>query len=101
VVFDISEDEKPILDTKEGLGNGYDEKSVPLTLRGEGVVHAYTYFATHIDASLRPYEWYKYHVLHGAKENGLPEEYIRTINSIESIEDPDKKRHKLEMGIYC
>jgi hypothetical protein len=99
-IYDINEVEKPILDAKEGLGNGYDEKRVLLTLSSGEAIKAFTYFATNIDKSLKPYEWYKYHVLQGATENELPEEYIQNIINIESISDPEKERHACEMAIY-
>ncbi|PUB91560.1 MAG: hypothetical protein DBP01_01735, partial [gamma proteobacterium symbiont of Ctena orbiculata] len=40
------------------------------------VVVAYTYYATFIDRTLKPYQWYKHHVLTGALEYGLPAPYI-------------------------
>ena len=72
VVFNISESEKCDLDRYEGLGNGYDEKIVTL-LSSEGhSMEAVTYYATNIDSGLKPYHWYKEHVIRGAKENKLP-----------------------------
>ena len=100
VVFDISESEKPELDRKEGLHYGYEEKTVVVnSLNGESM-EATTYYATNCDSSLKPYHWYKEHVLRGAKENNLPEEYIRNIKGIEATEDPDQHRHDEEMKIY-
>jgi len=102
VVYEINEAEKPALDAKEGLNQGYDEKEVALTFLGSGkAITALTYFATKIDKSLKPYEWYKYHVLYGAKKNGLPEEYIQKIHNIVTIEDPKQERHEREMEIYA
>jgi len=100
VVFDISRSEKPLLDRKEGLGYGYEEKIVALTSTEGTTMEAATYYATHIDSTLKPYHWYKKHVMTGARENGLPEPYIRTISSIDSIADPKLKRHKAELAIY-
>jgi hypothetical protein len=42
------------------------------------------YFATHIDSSLKPYHWYKEHVLRGVKENGFPVDCLFN-NSIRQI----------------
>jgi hypothetical protein len=100
VVFDIPESEKPLLDKAEGVGNGYETKDVAVELHDSFIIEAYTYYATHIDPSLRPFHWYKQHVLAGALEHGLPEDYIRTIHAIESIDDPDDKRHQNELAIY-
>ncbi len=36
----------------------------------------------------------------GARENGLPEEYIQMIESIESDADPDNIRHERELAMY-
>ena len=101
VVFEIDESEKSDLDRKEGLGYGYEEKEVTLiSLSGEKI-SALTYYATSIDSELKPYHWYKHHVLTGAKENELPAEYIEKINSIESVADIKPERHESEMAIYA
>jgi len=100
VVFDIDISEKPALDRKEGLGHGYDEKPVELVTHSGELLQAYTYYARLIDSTLKPYHWYKKHVLIGARENRLPENYIETIDSIESIPDPMPERHEIEMRLY-
>jgi hypothetical protein len=101
VVFEVSDPDQGVLDRKEGLGKGYEVKTVELiTSSGKGMV-AFTYYATFIDRSLRPYHWYKHHVLAGAMEYGLPGVYINTIRRIESIVDPDPQRHLHEMAIYA
>ena len=38
------------------------------------------------DAALRPRGWYKDHVLGGAREHGLPADYVREIEQIEPID---------------
>jgi len=101
VVFKIAPPEKKYLDKKEGLGCGYEQKEVMLrTVTGE-TIRAITYYATDIDSKLKPYYWYKHHVLIGAEENGLPIEYIEKISSIESVTDPKLERHESEMAIYA
>lgn len=100
VVFEIPASEKPILDQYESLGNGYAEKQVSVILpHGESLV-ASTYYATHIDASLSPYHWYKEHVIRGAREYGLPAEHIAAIEAVPSIPDPDRDNHIKELSIY-
>lgn len=101
VIFEIDEREKPALDLIEGLGNGYEQKPVELVTRSGEMTQAYTYYATHIDPTLRPYHWYKQHVLRGAEEFGLPEKYIDGIRIIESLTDPDSERHVRELAIYA
>lgn len=100
VVFHISEREKPDLDKEEGLGYGYGEKDVLIKLENGSSLRAFTYYATSIDPALRPLDWYREHVLRGARENALPEEYIRMIEAIEYDEDPDIERREKELFIY-
>jgi hypothetical protein len=101
VVFEMASTDKPELDRKEGLGYGYEQKEVSIsTLDGETIL-ALTYYATHIDTELKPYHWYKHHVLTGATENGLPFEYVEKIRSVDSIADPRVERHEQEMAIYA
>lgn len=101
VVFEIAESKKAELDRKEGLGYGYDEKVVELAAQSGDTIKATTYYAIKIDSGLKPYEWYTHHVLTGAKENGLPCEYVEKIESVESISDPKSERHEKEMVIYA
>ena len=64
------------------------------------IVTACTYYATHIDPGLRPYHWYKHHVLSGARDHGLPELYLRRIEAVAAVADPQPERHRREMAIY-
>ncbi len=100
VLFDISDSEKPALDRKEGLGAGYNEKEVEVVTTDGRAMKSVMYFATNIDSSRRPYTWYKNHVLMGAKENGLPEEYISKIEAVIADDDPDRERSECELSIY-
>jgi len=100
VVFDISASEKPLLDLKEGLGSGYEEKIVYLVAADGAVIEATTYYATSIDSLLKPYCWYKHHVLIGAAEHGLPQDYIEVFAQVESVADPESERHAKEMALY-
>ncbi|RQP31495.1 gamma-glutamylcyclotransferase [Burkholderia ubonensis] len=59
-----------------------------------------TYIATNKQPGLRPYHWYKQHVLAGAQEAHLPASYIAAIERVESIEDTDSARVAREGGIY-
>jgi gamma-glutamylcyclotransferase len=100
VAFEISDDEKLALDKREGLGAGYDEKVVEVVTKEGDKLSPSMYFATNIDSSRKPYCWYKEHVLVGARENKLPKDYIARIESIETVDDPDKDRCERELGIY-
>ena len=100
VVFALSASDKKELDRKECLGFGYKEKTVTVMLENGDRIEAATYYATETDATLNPYNWYKEHVLRGAKENNLPHDYISIIEKVESLPDPDMGRHAQELGIY-
>ena len=94
VLFEMLESEKSKLDEIEGLGEGYKKKLVSIIDSNGKSVIAETYYATEIDSSLKPYHWYKEHVLRGAREHNLPTEYIEFIEAIESIPDSDKEKHE-------
>jgi gamma-glutamylcyclotransferase len=100
VLYEINEIEKLALDRVEGLNHGYDEKAINVELTSGEVVSAVTYFATNTDPGLRPYTWYKRHVLEGAREANLPSEYTSVIEGISAIEDSDKLREASELAIY-
>lgn len=100
VLYEISYADRIHLDAVEGSGVGYIRKEVMVQLSNGAKCKAATYFALTVDASLRPYHWYKEHVLRGAEENQLPAEYIEKIASTTSIDDPNTERHEQEMAIY-
>jgi len=100
VVYELDEKEKAVLDRYEDFGRGYDDFRLEVTtLEGE-ILQAFSYYALRIDPDSRPFDWYKAHVLAGAREHGLPAAYIRTIEAVETIPDPDPKRRAREMAIY-
>ncbi len=100
VIYRIDAWHKPRLDAKEGLGCGYEQKTVEVKLHDHGRSSAFLYYATHVDASLKPFTWYREHVLHGARAHALPEHYIAAIHAVDAVDDPDPQRHRLEMAIY-
>jgi len=100
VLFKLQFADIQILDRFEGLGKGYERKHVTVQANMGSVVNALTYYATDIDVSLSPYHWYKQHVLAGAREHRLPDDYIQMIESVVAIHDPDPDRHDQELAIY-
>lgn len=100
VLYDISLEEKQLLDQIEGLGSGYDEKFVELRTEAGQVLFAVTYCAINIDENMIPYHWYKQHVLRGAIEHNLPQSYVSLIEAIPSKEDADEQRTLRELAIY-
>lgn len=99
-LFEISGSEKDALDRVEGLGHGYESKTVSLSDSQGNIFEAFTYYATNTDPSLLPYSWYLYHVIYGAKETGVSVSYLAHIEATESIEDPDRERDVRERAIY-
>jgi len=100
VLYSIEHSEKDYLDQVEGLGNGYEIKEVDL-LHPEGhQVSAFTYYATHIDPDLDPFHWYLEHVVRGAKEFSLPDEYVARIRAVSAMMDNNADRVMKELGIY-
>lgn len=100
VVFHIDPAHRTLLDQAEGLGNGYERKPVDVHSPDGTCWSAFAYCATHTDATLRPFDWYKTHVLTGAAEHGMPSEYIAMIAGVESVVDPDPRRHHSELAVY-
>ena len=100
VIYSINEKDLDKLDIFEARGHGYEKKPVVIKRFNGNEVKAFTYCATDIDEGLKPYTWYKYHVLHGAVENNLPPDYMSFIDSFNSIADPDKENAADELSIY-
>ena len=100
VVYTIAPHEKPVLDYVEGLGDGYEIKEVTISMGNGYEISAFTYYATHLNPELKPMDWYKQHVVHGALENNFPEWYTRQIAEVDCIDDQDQERKKKELSIY-
>ena len=102
-VYHIDYEHKKNLDCYEGLGSGYYEKYVTVELDCGSTIRAVTYYANpkKTKLGLKPYTWYKKHVLKGAKEAHLPPEYIKRIKAIDAIKDCCKEREARELEIYC
>ncbi len=100
VIYHISRTDKAELDIFEGLGNGYDETVITLVDHHQQTVDVNLYVATRTDPLLKPFHWYKQHVLVGAVEHNLPADYVREIEQVESIADDDSERHNQELSIY-
>lgn len=100
VLYHIEPTDKLELDRIEGLGAGYAECEVKVEAASLQGVSALTYVATRIDASLSPFGWYKQHVLVGAREVGLPADYVESIAAHPHCDDYDLDRHRREIAIH-
>ena len=98
VLYEMLGAEKPALDRAEGLGTDYDEKQVEVQGR-DGPVTAWVYLAMRIDPQARPYAWYKAIVLAGAREHGLPDDYVAALDAALAIDDPDAARHAAHIAL--
>lgn len=101
VLYGIDAADKPRLDQVEGLGWSYGQKDVEVWLLGsEETMTALTYYALRIDATYIPYDWYRDHVLIGAREHGLPGFYVRMIENVPTFEDADEQRERVERAVH-
>jgi hypothetical protein len=98
IVYQIDPAHRHKLDKAERFG--YEVKNIKIKTLSDEEVVAFTYCANKINRDLKPYHWYKQHVLFGAKENDLPPEYIKRIESINSIDDHDTDREQRELSIH-
>ncbi len=89
-IFDISEEDKAVLDEIEGLGQGYS--AISLDLPGFGPCASYIAEESYLDESLRPYDWYKELVLAGARFHGFPDHYVAQVESVPTSDDPEALR---------
>ena len=100
VLYRIDPEEKSILDHYEGVGVEYQDVFIRIKIPEGEEADALIYYAINLEPGLRPYHWYKQHVLRGAEENGFPESYLQMIRQVESSEDEDLERCERELGIY-
>lgn len=91
VIYEVDAAEKSQLDAAEG--KGYQQTSVDVETP-TGSVRALAYKAVNIDAGRQPYHWYKAFVVAGAREHGLPEDYLLGLEATTSIEDSNPIRKK-------
>ena len=109
VLFEVKKYQEGKLDAAEGLCKGYTDINVDIKIIetrkpekykcGETVC-AKTYYGTNLKPTLKPYTWYKKHVLVGAKEQNLPQRYIDCLKSFDAVKDYCKKREECELSIY-
>jgi hypothetical protein len=89
-IFELNAEDKLTLDSIEGVGVGYSE--ILLSIPGFGHCSSYIAEKSHVDDSLQPYDWYKELVLEGMRFHVFPDHYLKLVDSIAAISDPDSKR---------
>jgi gamma-glutamylcyclotransferase len=94
VVYALHQRDRAVLDEIEGVGHGYEVATRTIELRDGTEVEAFLYIADpdYVDPGLKPFDWYVELVLAGARENGLPTDYIRAITGIASNHDSQTER---------
>jgi hypothetical protein len=100
VLFEISEEDLSELDRGEGPGYRRERVTVRTKTR-ETLSWIYTAVRPVKTKTLRPHAWYKRFLVEGAREHGLPDDYVRTLETIESSEDPDKSRDAAKRQLTC
>ncbi|MYL25128.1 gamma-glutamylcyclotransferase [Halomonas alkaliantarctica] len=101
VIWDVASHHKPTLDQYEGLGHAYEETWLTVSDLASSQQYEVQAYVGKITAhGMRPYGWYKHHVLAGAREHSLPLAYIRALERIEAFNDPDAERHAREMALH-
>jgi gamma-glutamylcyclotransferase (GGCT)/AIG2-like uncharacterized protein YtfP len=83
VLFALDDGDWESLDRAEGRGNGYQRIEVEVVAEAPSprtkAAQVYIAQPSHIDADLLPYTWYLDIVVAGAREHGLPTEYVAGI----------------------
>jgi gamma-glutamylcyclotransferase len=96
VVFTLNDNDLTLLDQFEGAGHGYDRVNdfkVQLLTQDEPL-KAVTYIAPvqFQSEAIKPFDWYVGLVMAGAEQHCLPADYIVSLQSVPSIQDPDTQR---------
>ncbi len=101
ILFEIDNNEKPMLDIAEGLGKGYNEDCLTFTDENnlKHIAQVYIADSKSINNCLVVYNWYKEFIITGAIINQLPADYITQLQSIPCIPDPDEKRSEKNYSI--
>lgn len=93
-IIEINEEEKLKLDRAEGLGYGYNEKSIAVHTKENEIIKANIYVADEkaINPDLLPFNWYLQYIIEGAKAANLPKDYQEFIKTFPSIIDKNETR---------
>ncbi len=84
VLYRVSERQLDELDRFEG---GYTR--LVLEVHTGDVTHrAWTYVSLRLTEDPRPFDWYKQLMLAGAREHGLPEEWLARLHALPERSDP-------------
>lgn len=91
-VFEFDTADLASLDRAEGEGVEYERVKVTIRTATGKDLEATTYFGLRLDPDAKPFDWYKGFVVEGARECGLPGDYIAELEAVEALPDPDDAR---------
>ncbi len=91
-VYRLSAADKRELDKIEGVGDGYVDAVISVPQYGDCAT--YVAAESRVDEKLQPYDWYRELVLLGCKALDLPTDYVRRIESVSTMPDPDSDRRR-------
>lgn len=85
VLFEMTAADLSVLDKHEGRGKGYERVPIVVVRQDGSEVTAWIYVATPdaIDDRLKPTAAYLRLVVEGAKEHGLPAQYVRMLEAVD------------------
>ncbi|MCS6936110.1 MAG: gamma-glutamylcyclotransferase [Candidatus Bipolaricaulota bacterium] len=87
VLYKLTEKEMKTLDKYERVDEGhYQRKKLEITVEENEQVTAYVYVALRTKEGLRPTQDYLKCIIEGAKENGLPQDYIQQLETLETVQ---------------
>jgi hypothetical protein len=103
VVYAMTSDEKIRLDRFEGLGRDYIENPIEVRVPGGAVHQAWIYRAgaDYVDPTRRPFSWYLRLCVVGARQHGLPSDYVDQIEGVSAVDDPDRERCARELAVIA
>ena len=102
VLWRLPEAAYVLLDEIEGVGYGYRRTEV-LVEGAVGRLRAFTYVAEACEPvhACAPYDWYLAFVLAGAREHGLPWEYVTALSAQPVRTDRDPERAQRERAVLA
>jgi gamma-glutamylcyclotransferase len=92
VVYRVNSTELRALDRAEGVEHGYVRSKIEVAMPDGKELECVYYYATDIDSSLKPYDWYKALVIAGLEQSKLPDEYRDEVGKVIALEDPEPDR---------
>ncbi len=98
VVYEIPVAAWPGLDVIEGPG--YERRSLTVECVSGDTLTVQTYIGIIIEEDLLPMDWYRHHVLLGAREHGFPPDYVAAIEAVPVQSDPEPARAAREFALH-